>query len=107
MAFGYTGDLPKSARRELSAAQCPMACCCSDRLQALVSGCPCSGSAQGQAGCGPGQPDLVDGTPAHCEGWELGDLKGLFQIPSKPSHSMICVKLSKHTVPSWCIVYLC
>lgn len=32
-----------------------------------------------KAGWGSGQPDLVDGIPAHCEGWELGDLKGPFQ----------------------------
>ena len=35
-------------------------------------GCPISGGIQGQAGCGPGQPSLVGGNPAHSRGVETG-----------------------------------
>jgi len=31
--------------------------------------CPIPGGAQGQAGWGPGQPELVGGSPAHGTGW--------------------------------------
>jgi len=32
-------------------------------------GCPISGGVEGQAGWGPGQPDVVSGSPAHGRGW--------------------------------------
>ena len=35
---------------------------------------PIPGGIQGQAGWGPGQPDLVGGVPAHGGGVELNDL---------------------------------
>ena len=34
-------------------------------------GCPIHGSTQGWAGWGPGQPELVGGSPAHSRGLEL------------------------------------
>jgi len=37
------------------------------------------GDAQGQAGWGPGQPDLVRQSPAHRRGLELDGLQGLFK----------------------------
>ena len=37
-------------------------------------GCPIAGSAQGQAGWGFGQADLVEGVPAHGRGVWLDDL---------------------------------
>jgi len=36
--------------------------------------CPIPGGIQGQAGWGPGQPDLVGGSPAHGRGLEQDDL---------------------------------
>ena len=36
--------------------------------------CPIPGDAQGQAGWGPGQPELVGGSPAHSTGLGLGGL---------------------------------
>jgi len=50
-------------------------------------GCPISEGNHGQAGCGPGQPDLVSGSPAHSKGLELGGLWGPF-LP-KPLYDMI------------------
>lgn len=76
-----------------------MPCCCSDPLQASGMDVP----AQGQAGWSPGQPDLVDGIPAHWEGWELGDLKGPFQ--AKPFCGL--GETVKAHSSSWCTAYLC
>jgi len=42
-------------------------------------GCPITGSIQGQAGCGSGQPDLVVGDPAHSRRLKLDDHCGPFQ----------------------------
>ena len=41
--------------------------------------CPIPGSAQGQVAWGPGQPDLVGGSPAHGMGLGLAGLWGPFQ----------------------------
>ena len=41
--------------------------------------CPIPGGTQGQVGWGPGQPELVGGSPAHGRGLELGDLQCPFQ----------------------------
>ena len=46
------------------------------------------GGIQGQAGCGPGQPDLVVGGPARSRGLELHDHCGPFQ-PRSFCDSMI------------------
>ena len=43
--------------------------CCSEKLW-----CPISGGTEGQVGWGPGQPELVEGSPAHGMGLELGGL---------------------------------
>jgi len=40
--------------------------------------CPIPGGAQGQGGWGPGQPELVGGSPAHGRGRGLGELCGPF-----------------------------
>ena len=48
-------------------------------------GCPIPGGAPGQAGWGPGQPELEDGVPAHSRGWNRVD----FRVPSNLSHSVI------------------
>ena len=37
-------------------------------------GCPVPGGAQGQAGWGPGKPELVGGKPAHGRGLKLDGL---------------------------------
>ena len=48
-------------------------------------GCPIPGGIQGQAGCGSGQPGLLDvalgslGNPAHSRGLKLDDRCGPFQ----------------------------
>jgi len=47
--------------------------------------CPIPGGAQGQVGWGPGQPELVGGSPAHGRGW--GGVG--FEVPSSPNHSVI------------------
>jgi len=45
--------------------------------------CPIPGGAQGQVGWGPGQPELVSGSPAHGRGLALvGGLWGPFQLKS-------------------------
>ena len=31
--------------------------------------CPIPGGTQGQVGWGPGQPELMEGSPAHGRGW--------------------------------------
>ena len=36
--------------------------------------CPIAGGAQGQVGWGPGQPEMVGGSPAHGTGVGLGGL---------------------------------
>jgi len=36
-------------------------------------GCPIPAGIQGQAGCGSGQPGLVDSDPAHSRGLELNE----------------------------------
>jgi len=46
--------------------------------------CPTPGGTQGQVGWGPGQPELVGGSPAHGRG--LGWLG--FEVPSNPNHSV-------------------
>ena len=43
--------------------------------------CPIPGGAQGQVGWGPGQPDLVGGSPAHGRGWHWVG----FKVPSNPN----------------------
>ena len=48
-------------------------------------GRPIPGAVQGQAGWGPGQPELVGGTLPTAAGWNWTDLK----IPSSPRHYMI------------------
>ena len=40
--------------------------------------CPIPGDAQGQVGWGPGQPELVWGSPAHGRGWGWVS----FEVPS-------------------------
>ena len=45
---------------------------CPEKLWCLIPG-----GAQGQAGWGPGQPELVRGSPAHGRGWGGGALKFL------------------------------
>ena len=47
--------------------------------------CPIPGGAQGQVGWGPGQPELVGGSPAHGTGW--GGVG--CELPSNPNHSVI------------------
>ena len=42
-------------------------------------GCPIPGSAQGQVGCGSGQPELVGGVTAHGRRLEIDGLSDLFQ----------------------------
>jgi len=49
-------------------------------------GCPIPGCTEGQVGWGPGQPDLVGGSPAH-DG--VGTGRSL-KVPSNPRHSMRC-----------------
>jgi len=46
--------------------------------------CPIPGGAQGQVGWGPGQPELVGGSPAHGRGWSLVTCN----VPSNQNHSM-------------------
>ena len=42
-------------------------------------------SVQGQVGLGPGQPELVGGSPAHSRFWgSVG-----FEVPSNPNHSVV------------------
>jgi len=53
--------------------------------------CPIPGGIQAQVGWGPGQPELLGGSPAHGRG--LG-LVG-FGIPANPSHFVI------HHLDSW------
>ena len=43
------------------------------------------GGAQGQVEWGPGQPELVGGSPAHGSGWGWVD----FELPSNPNCSVI------------------
>ena len=43
-------------------------------------GCPISGGIQGQVGWGPGQPELVGGSPAH--GWGLDCMVSLSSLPT-------------------------
>ncbi len=43
-------------------------------------GCPIPGDVQGQAGWGPGQSELVGGSPAHSRGLRLAGLCGYLQI---------------------------
>ena len=45
---------------------------------------------QGQVGWGPGQPELLGGSPAHGAGW---DWVG-FEVSSNPSHFMILWNVS-------------
>ena len=47
--------------------------------------CPIPGGTQGQVGWGPGQPELVGGSPAHSRGWRCVG----FEVLSNLSHSMI------------------
>ena len=47
--------------------------------------CPIPGRTQGQAGWGPGKPELVGGSPAHSRGWGSVGL----ELPSNPNHSVI------------------
>ena len=42
-------------------------------------GCLIPEGTQGQTGWGPGQPELMCGSPAHNMGLELNDLQGPFQ----------------------------
>jgi len=42
-------------------------------------GCTITGEVQSQVGWGPGQPDLVGGSPAHSRDLELDNLQGPFQ----------------------------
>ena len=70
--------------------------------------CPIPGGTQGQAGWGPGQPELVAGSPA--QGWcWVG-----FELPSKPNRSVsLCLPSSpalqyrqcmlSHTAVSTCM----
>ena len=51
--------------------------------------CPIPGGAQGQVGWGPGQPELVGGSPAHGRGWGWVG----FELPSNPNHSVILWKI--------------
>jgi len=56
-------------------------------------GCPVSGGVQGQVGCGPGQPGLVNGEvsgPAWQGGWRFMTL----EVPSNPGHSVILTPLT-------------
>ena len=49
----------------------------SDLLEEVAQrygGCPIPGSCQGEAGSGPGQPDLAVDVPVHCRGVGLDDL---------------------------------
>jgi len=48
-------------------------------------GCPIPAGTQGQVGWGPGQPELVGGSPAHGRGWHWVG----FELPSNHSHSVI------------------
>ena len=48
-------------------------------------GCPIPGGAQGQVGWGPGQSDLVGGSPAMARGWGWVG----FEVSSNPNHFMI------------------
>ena len=41
--------------------------------------CPIPGGTQGQVGWGPGQPELMGGSPAHCRGWSSMEFS-LFQL---------------------------
>ena len=43
--------------------------------------CPIPGGAQGQVGWGPGQPELVGGSPAMAGGWNLM----IFEVSSNPN----------------------
>ena len=46
--------------------------------------CPIPGGAQGQVGWGPGQPELVGGSPLHSRGWGWED----WEVPSNQMHFM-------------------
>ena len=45
---------------------------------------PFLGGIQGQVGWGPGQPELVGGSPTHGRGWH----RVCFELPSNLSHAM-------------------
>lgn len=47
--------------------------------------CPIPAGTRGQVGWGPGQPELVGGSPAHGQGWHWVD----FEILSNLSRAMI------------------
>ena len=51
--------------------------------QDIGTGCPETGGVQGQAGWGPGQPDLAVGNPAHSR-------RGLQSLRSLPTQAILC-----------------
>jgi len=53
---------------------------CPDKLW-----CPIPEGARGQVGLGPGQPEVVRGSPAHGRGWKW---KG-FKVLSNPNHLVV------------------
>ena len=51
-----------------------------NKLEDELRQCPNPGGTQGQVGWGPGQPELVGGSPAHGRGWGWVG----FRVLSKP-----------------------
>jgi len=49
--------------------------------------CPTPGVAQGQVGWGPGQPELVGGSPAHSRSWSWVGFKVLSNSNSSMKYS--------------------
>jgi len=45
-----------------------------EQVEQRICGCSIPRGVQGQVGQGPGQPGLVDGSPAHGSGLRLDDL---------------------------------